>query len=64
MIVLPISQGYWIDGTEHSLLYDTDGNVMLPDYNNAYQLEVDDTQKCYRQHFLGKVRTKKFSDGP
>ncbi|KAK2148696.1 hypothetical protein LSH36_487g05001 [Paralvinella palmiformis] len=54
MIVLPISQGYWIDGTEHSLLYDTDGNVMLPDYNNAYQLEVDDTQKCYRQHFLGK----------
>ena len=55
MVVLPSNRGYWIDGTEHTLPYDTDGNPLIPEINHGCRLEVDETSKCYRQHFLGKV---------
>lgn len=57
MIVLPECGGYWIDGVQHDVPLNADGNPVLPSTCcGNYKLEADDTAKCYRRHFLGKVR--------
>lgn len=54
MLVLPETGGYWQDGSEAPEDPPAQG---LPQCgsNNKFKLEVDDTAKCYRHHFLGKV---------
>ena len=56
MIVPPRNGGYWIDGTDHNdCSTDREGNPVLPQSTSKHKLEMDDTAKCYRRHFLGKV---------
>ncbi|KAK7573937.1 hypothetical protein V9T40_011128 [Parthenolecanium corni] len=53
-VVLPLQGGYWSDGSDH---YDTGPNssvcTSLPPCN--FKFETDDTAKCYRRFFMGRV---------
>ena len=54
MVVQPEEGGYWVDGA------DGDGESALPvapseNSSGKYKLEMDETAKCYRRYFLGKV---------
>lgn len=56
MIVLPVNGGYWIDGTDHECAFDARGNPVLPLSAWRGKFETDDTAKCYRRFFIGRVR--------
>lgn len=52
MIVLPVAGGYWADGAEH------EGAPALPPRAQwRAKFETDDTAKCYRRFFVGRVST-------
>jgi len=51
-ILLPQGGGYWVDGVEVNTL--AQHSQRIPSSCQRYKLEVDDTAKCYRRHFLGK----------
>nr|CAD7444328.1 unnamed protein product [Timema bartmani] len=55
MIVLPPGGGYWLDGQDHDCPFDPRGQPILP--HNAWRskIETDDTAKCYRRFFVGRV---------
>lgn len=55
MIVLPVNGGYWIDGTDHECAFDSRGNPVLPLSAWRGKFETDDTAKCYRRFFIGRV---------
>ena len=57
MIVLPPSGGYWVDGQDHECPFDSRGNPILPQNNWRAKFETDDTAKCYRRFFVGRVST-------
>jgi hypothetical protein len=54
MVVTP--PGYWCDGTEHRHNLDSAGRALLP-AQPAWQprIDQDDTAKCYRRFFVGRV---------
>lgn len=54
MIVTP-DRGYWVDGTDHECTYDHRGNPVLPHGAWRAKIETDDTAKCYRRFFVGRV---------
>lgn len=54
MIVLPITGGYWVDGTDHECAFDSRGNPVLPNSAWRGKFETDDTAKCYRRFFIGR----------
>jgi hypothetical protein len=55
MIVLPPGGGYWLDGQDHECPFDTRGNPILPHTTWHAKFETDDTAKCYRRFFVGRV---------
>lgn len=55
MIVLPPGGGYWLDGQDHECPFDTRGNPILPHTTWHPKFETDDTAKCYRRFFIGRV---------
>jgi RAP1 GTPase activating protein 1 len=55
MIVLPPGGGYWLDGHDHDCPFDTRGNPILPNSTWRAKFETDDTAKCYRRFFVGRV---------
>lgn len=55
MIVLPPGGGYWVDGQDHECPFDTRGNPILPHATWRAKFEMDDTAKCYRRFFVGRV---------
>lgn len=55
MIVLPPGGGYWLDGQDHDCPFDTRGNPILPNSTWRAKFETDDTAKCYRRFFVGRV---------
>lgn len=59
MVVLPSTGGYWVDGGSNEWPQDCHGNDLQRQESatlNKVKLETDDTVKCFRCHFLGKVR--------
>lgn len=54
LIVTP-GRGYWVDGTDHECSYDHRGNAVLPHGAWRAKIETDDTAKCYRRFFVGRV---------
>lgn len=54
LVVTP--PGYWVDGTDHRHALDSAGRAMLPT-QPAWQprIDQDDTAKCYRRFFVGRV---------
>ena len=64
MVVLPQTGGYWIDGESKSAnlpRLEATTTRRCPSTSPSppdccrYQLEGDETAKCYRKHFLGRV---------
>lgn len=55
MIVLPSNGGFWTDGVDHETPFDSQGNPVIPEHNWKQKFEIDETAKCYRRYFLGKV---------
>jgi hypothetical protein len=57
MIVLPPSNDYWIEPNERDCFSMTTSSLPVP--NNLVSVkpkfETDDTARCYRRYFLGKV---------
>ena len=60
LVVTP--PGYWVDGTDHRHALDSAGRALLP-AQPAWQprIDQDDTAKCYRRFFVGRVRRLYFS---
>jgi hypothetical protein len=58
---MPPGGGYWIDGVSSSFVNIDDdflNGANAPTNSCArYKLEMDDTSRCYRRHFLGRVRS-------
>lgn len=54
MIVIP-DKGYWVDGTDHECQFDHRGLPILPHGTWRAKFETDDTAKCYRRFFIGRV---------
>jgi len=56
MILLPPGRGYWMDSNENS--FDSRGKPLLaaPDWQAKF--ETDDTAKCYRRFFVGRVSSQ------
>lgn len=54
MIAVP-PKGYWIDGTDHDEQYDHRGVPVIPHPTWRAKIETDDTAKCYRRFFVGRV---------
>ena len=54
LVVTP--PGYWVDGTDHRHALDSAGRALLP-AQPAWQprIDQDDTAKCYRRFFVGRV---------
>ncbi|XP_029675524.1 uncharacterized protein LOC115243015 isoform X3 [Formica exsecta] len=54
LVVTP--SGYWVDGTDHRHTLDSAGRALLP-AQPAWQprIDQDDTAKCYRRFFVGRV---------
>lgn len=54
LVVTP--SGYWVDGTDHRHPLDSAGRALLP-AQPAWQprIDQDDTAKCYRRFFVGRV---------
>lgn len=59
MIVIP-EKGYWIDGTDHDCHYDHRGQPFVTHGTWRAKIETDDTAKCYRRFFVGRVSTPFF----
>lgn len=59
LVVTP--PGYWVDGTDHRHNLDSAGRALLP-AQPAWQprIDQDDTAKCYRRFFVGRVRRDSF----
>lgn len=56
MIAIP-PKGYWIDGTDHDeVQFDHRGVPVTPHGTWRAKFETDDTAKCYRRFFAGRVR--------
>lgn len=56
MIAIP-SKGYWVDGTDHDeVQFDHRGVPVTPHGTWRAKFETDDTAKCYRRFFVGRVR--------
>lgn len=50
------SRGYWVDGAEHECAFDPMGNPVLPHSDwRAHKFETDETARCYRRFFVGRV---------
>lgn len=64
MVVLPPAGGYWLDGPDSECALDPRGEPLLPTPTSAPALawklkfEVDETAKCYRRFFMGRVSTR------
>lgn len=54
MIAIP-DKGYWVDGTDHDCQYDNRGMLVMPLGTWRAKFETDDTAKCYRRFFVGRV---------
>lgn len=54
MIATP-DKGYWVDGTDHDISFDHRGVPILPHQTWRSKIETDDTGKCYRRFFVGRV---------
>lgn len=54
MIAVP-PKGYWVDGTDHEEQYDHRGLPVIPHPTWRAKIETDDTAKCYRRFFVGRV---------
>lgn len=54
MIVLPVNGGYWGDGADPD---PTDTPALPPRSGWRAKFETDDTAKCYRRFFVGRVST-------
>lgn len=59
LVVTP--SGYWVDGTDHRHTLDSAGRALLP-AQPAWQprIDQDDTAKCYRRFFVGRVSVFSF----
>ena len=59
LVVTP--PGYWVDGTDHRHALNSTGRALLP-AQPAWQprIDQDDTAKCYRRFFVGRVRKYQF----
>lgn len=55
LIVAAENGGYWVDGTDHECSFDLRGAVILPHGTWRAKIETDDTAKCYRRFFHGRV---------
>lgn len=49
MIAIP-DKGYWVDGSDHDSQYDQRTQASC-----RPKFETDDTAKCYRRFFVGRV---------
>lgn len=58
MIAVP-QKGYWVDGTDHEEQFDHRGLPIVPHPSWRAKIETDDTAKCYRRFFVGRVSYKK-----
>ncbi|XP_026678876.1 rap1 GTPase-activating protein 1-like isoform X3 [Diaphorina citri] len=55
MIVTPPSGGYWLDGYENESRQNSNSHQHGPTAPWRSKIECDDTAKCYRRFFLGRV---------
>ena len=55
MVLTRPDDEFWVDGTEHETPLDARGDPVLPQHTWKPKIECDETAKCYRRHFLGKV---------
>ena len=62
LIVAPHAGGYWIDAGDANDTQRQNSMTSAPEKASSglqgaakYQLEVDETAKCYRKYFLGRV---------
>lgn len=46
---------YWVDGTDHDEQFDHRGLPIIPHQTWRSKIETDDTAKCYRRFFVGRV---------
>lgn len=53
MVVLPPNGGYWVDGTDHELSDSRTPLHVVSAWRSKF--ETDDTAKCYRRFFVGRV---------
>ncbi|KAG8298253.1 Rap1 GTPase-activating protein 1 [Homalodisca vitripennis] len=51
MVVLPPGGGYWVDGHEPA-----SASLAAPPHSWRTKFETDDTAKCYRRFFLGRLK--------
>ena len=61
MVLTRPDDEYWVDGTEHDTALDGHGDPVLPQHSWKPKIECDETAKCYRRHFLGKVSSARES---
>jgi hypothetical protein len=54
MIAVP-EKGYWVDGTDHDVSFDHRGAPVLSHQTWRAKIETDDTGKCYRRFYVGRV---------
>lgn len=59
MIAVP-QKGYWVDGSDHDEQFDHRGLPVIPHPTWRAKIETDDTAKCYRRFFVGRVSTKNY----
>lgn len=59
-ILMPPQGGYWMDGVSSSHITLEDDMIPSTNVNSCqrFKLEHDETSKCYRRHFYGKVYYK------
>lgn len=62
MIAVP-EKGYWVDGTDHEVSFDHRGAPILSHQTWRAKIETDDTGKCYRRFYVGRVRARWYSGG-
>ncbi|KAL1465721.1 hypothetical protein WDU94_005264 [Cyamophila willieti] len=55
MIVTPPGGGYWLDGFENESRQNSNSHQHGPTAPWRSKIECDDTAKCYRRFFLGRV---------
>lgn len=59
MVMLPSGGGYWADG--HEPPSPPPASLAAPPHSWRTKFETDDTAKCYRRFFLGRVSYFSFS---
>ena len=63
MVLTGPEDEYWVDGTEHDTPLDARGDPVLPQHTWKPKIECDETARCYRRHFLGKVSPRRVRPG-